>query len=149
MFWYPLSVCTNKEWYYQLHVVLCHMLPGFIGDCYARMNGRKAYRVNIRNILVINLFSNQIFVLQVRMYKKAFKALSAFDYFFSKQWRFISKNSAALWSKISIQDRKIFFFDVREINWISYFETYVLGIRRFILKDDISSLAEAKKNVHR
>lgn len=48
MFWYPLSVCTNKEWYYQLHVLLWHMLPGFLGDCYARIQGRKAYRVIIK-----------------------------------------------------------------------------------------------------
>ena len=81
------------------------------------------------------------------MYRKAFRALSAFDFFFSKEWKFISKNSDGIWSKMSAKDRQIFYFNVRDINWRAYFETYILGTRRFILKDDISTLPEAKKNV--
>jgi fatty acyl-CoA reductase len=81
------------------------------------------------------------------LYKKAFRALSAFEFFFSKQWIFLSKNSDGIWSKMSTKDRQIFYFNVRDINWRAYFETYILGTRRFILKDDISTLPEAKKNV--
>ncbi|EFX77101.1 hypothetical protein DAPPUDRAFT_54566 [Daphnia pulex] len=128
MLWYPTSECTNKNWYYQLNVMLCHIMPAVIADCYARCVGQRANKVRIQN-------------------SKAFRALSAFDFFFSKQWKFISKNSDGIWSKMSAKDRQIFYFNVRDINWRAYFETYILGTRRFILKDDISTLPEAKKNV--
>ncbi|KAI9564151.1 hypothetical protein GHT06_007889 [Daphnia sinensis] len=127
MLWYPTSEITNKNWYYQLNVMLYHIMPAVLVDCYARFMGQRANRV--------------------RLYKKAFRALSAFDFFFSKQWKFISKNSDGIWSMLSARDRQIFYFNVREINWRAYFETYILGTRRFILKDDISTLPEAKKNV--
>lgn len=126
MLWYPTSECTNKDWYYQLSVLLWHMFPAIIVDCYARLRGRRANRA--------------------RLYRKAFRALSAFEFFFSKQWIFISKNPEVIWSKLSTRDRQMFYFNVREINWRAYFETYILGTRRYILKDDISTLPQAKKN---
>lgn len=51
--------------------------------------------------------------------------------------------------EMSDQDRKIFYFDVREIEWKKYFDVYVLGTRRFILKDDISTLSIARRNLGR
>jgi fatty acyl-CoA reductase len=51
--------------------------------------------------------------------------------------------------EMSEQDRKIFYFDVREIEWKKYFDVYVLGTRRFILKDDTSTLSIARRNLGR
>ena len=51
--------------------------------------------------------------------------------------------------KMSFEDRQIFYFDVRDIDWQHYFDVYIQGTRRFILKDDISSLPEARKNLNR
>lgn len=50
---------------------------------------------------------------------------------------------------MSAEERKVFYFDVRTIDWKSYFDTYILGARKFILKDDISSLTVARKNLTR
>ena len=50
---------------------------------------------------------------------------------------------------MSEEDRRIFYFDVRDIDWKEYFFTYVLGARRFILKDDPSTLPIAKDNLNR
>lgn len=50
---------------------------------------------------------------------------------------------------MSADDREIFYFDVRDIEWKSYFETFVLGARRFILKDDLSTLPLARSNLQR
>lgn len=51
--------------------------------------------------------------------------------------------------KMSAHDRDTFYFDVRDINWERYFETYILGARRFILKDDPSTLSVARSNLNR
>ena len=57
MLWYPTSECTNKDWYYQLSVLLWHMFPAIIVDCYARLRGKRANRVSYTS-LIINLFDS-------------------------------------------------------------------------------------------
>jgi fatty acyl-CoA reductase len=63
------------------------------------------------------------------------------------QWRFVSENQIRLLDYLSETDRSIFYFDVRQINWKSYIETYVAGARRYILKDDPSTLPAARRNL--
>lgn len=77
------------------------------------------------------------------------RAFACLEYFTLRQWRFISNNPFHLMEKMSFEDRQIFYFDVRDIDWQHYFDVYIQGTRRFILKDDISSLPEARKNLNR
>lgn len=46
---------------------------------------------------------------------------------------------------MSVSDQQEFSFDVRQLDWRTYFETYIQGIRQFILKDDPSTLPQARK----
>ena len=50
---------------------------------------------------------------------------------------------------MSAEDRRVFYFDVRKINWPLYLEKYALGARQFILKDDPSSLPVARKKLQK
>jgi fatty acyl-CoA reductase len=83
------------------------------------------------------------------MYERADRAFAALQFFTTHQWRFISNNPILLMEKMSAHDRDTFYFDVRDINWERYFETYILGARRFILKDDPSTLSVARSNLNR
>jgi hypothetical protein len=47
------------------------------------------------------------------------------------------------------QDRKIFNFDVLEIDWKPYLGQYVLGTRRFILKEDPSTFPAARRHLRK
>ena len=76
---------------------------------------------------------------------KAFRALSVFDYFFTRYWIFTSSNYVELWSKMSDRDRQIFYYDVRDLDWRAYFETYILGTRQYIFKESITTVPEANK----
>lgn len=42
-------------------------------------------------------------------------------------------------------DAETFPVDVRKINWEQYVEDYVIGLRRFALRDHLSSLSAAKR----
>lgn len=75
--------------------------------------------------------------------------MDSFSYFTTHEWRFISENPIQLLESMSDEDRRIFYFDVRDIDWASYLETYALGTRRFILKDDPSTLPAARKHLRR
>lgn len=46
-------------------------------------------------------------------------------------------------------DADMFPVDVRKINWEEYIEDYVVGLRIFALRDQISSLSGAKKKLQR
>lgn len=83
------------------------------------------------------------------MYAKAAVAFSSLQFFTTHQWRFISNNPIHLLEQMSNQDKQTFYFDVRDIKWKSYFETYIQGTRRFVLKEDPSTLPEARRNVNR
>lgn len=67
----------------------------------------------------------------------------------SHQWRFVSKNPLKLLDMLSERDRKMFYFDVRDIDWDKYMEGYVLGARRYLLKDDMSTVPAARRNLNR
>ncbi|VDP05277.1 unnamed protein product [Heligmosomoides polygyrus] len=43
----------------------------------------------------------------------------------------------------------LFNFDIRQLNWDSYLFDYVMGIKRYILKDDLGKLQAARANLTR
>jgi len=129
MMWYPSSFFTTSDLSFKLNSYIFQQLPAYFLDTIARMTGQR--------------------VKWIRMYERADRAFAALQFFTTHQWRFISNNPILLMDKMSAQDRNIFYFDVRDINWEQYFETYILGARRFILKDDPSSLSIARSNLKR
>lgn len=42
-----------------------------------------------------------------------------------------------------------FVIDIRSLNWDAYIRQYILGIRKYVLKDDNTSLEAARKKVRR
>lgn len=85
----------------------------------------------------------------MRLYDRAHRAISCLDFFMTHQWRFVSENPIRLLDYLSESDRRTFYFDVRQISWDSYIETYVIGARRYILKDNPSTLPAARRNLNK
>ena len=77
------------------------------------------------------------------------ETFSTLEFFTTNQWRFISNNSFHLLDVMSIKEQEIFYFDVRKINWQNYFDSYVLGVKNFVLKEDLSTLPLARSNLKR
>nr|CAH0106207.1 unnamed protein product [Daphnia galeata] len=55
--------------------------------------------------------------------------------------------SGLLLEKKCSEDRSTYDFDVRKINWESYMESYVSGVRKYLLKEDSSTLNFRKSNL--
>lgn len=83
----------------------------------------------------------------VRVQAKLEKAAKCLEYFSTQQWRFSDENVRHLNSMLSNEDRNTFMFDVRQINWTQYLESYVLGIRQFIFKEHPSSIPKTRKHL--
>jgi fatty acyl-CoA reductase len=66
-------------------------------------------------------------------------------YFSVREWKYDDENMRSLIGKLSAEDRDIFYFDIKQLNWHEYLETCVEGVRQNILKDDMSTLPLATK----
>jgi len=87
--------------------------------------------------------------LKVSLYNKIHRASSCLNFYVVREWKFVSNNPIQLLEEMSVEDRRDFNFDVREINWESYVTNYILGCRRFLLKDNIQTLQTARRNLSR
>jgi hypothetical protein len=98
------------------------------------------------------LKNNTCFFLLLRMmktYEKLHKFTGVISYFCTRQWKFSNQNVQKMWSNMSEEDRKIFDFNIRNLNWDKYLGEGLMGVRTFVLKDDPKRLPEAIKKRYR
>lgn len=127
--WYP-GGSIHANWVVNTFGMLTlHILPAYVLDFFSRISGKKP--------------------IMVRIQSKLLKAAKCLEYFTTQQWRFNDDNVKHLNSVLSAEDRRTFLFDVREIHWPSYLESYALGIRHFIFKEQPSSLPKARKHLQK
>lgn len=70
-----------------------------------------------------------------------FKGMQYTSFFTCREWLFDKRNTDDLSSRLSPDDKEKFDFETKHIDWPSYMETCVLGVRRFYHK-------EPDKNLH-
>lgn len=70
-------------------------------------------------------------------------------YFQARKWLFKIDNVKNLWKSLTPEDKEIFYFDIKKVNWAEYAQCYALGVRVFMMKDDIQTLPEARKKLKR
>lgn len=83
------------------------------------------------------------------VYKKVNKFSDVLAYFTARNWVFKNDNVQSLWQGLNADDKKIFPFDFKTLDWNNYFYNYVRGIRKFILKEDPSTIPYAKVKLRR
>lgn len=72
------------------------------------------------------------------------KANTALVFFANKQWEFSDSNTNALWRDMSEVDKKLFFFDIKQMSWDYYARACAIGLRLYLVKDDLHTLKEAR-----
>ncbi|KAL1432937.1 hypothetical protein MTO96_001925 [Rhipicephalus appendiculatus] len=85
----------------------------------------------------------------VRFLEQSKSAMEAVRFFTTQTWEFSSNNMLLLHSRLSPFDRQTFDIDIRKINWESYWENYLLGVRRYLFKQDPSTIPESRKRLKR
>lgn len=73
------------------------------------------------------------------MYKKLEFSFDIIDEFTTREWKFDNINTRELWSSLSREDRKTFYHSFEGFDWHSYMSIYFHGIRKHILKEDLSN----------
>ncbi|XP_049941469.1 putative fatty acyl-CoA reductase CG5065 isoform X3 [Schistocerca serialis cubense] len=82
-------------------------------------------------------------------YRKVHNFNMAVEFFVMREWDFETAQTEALRSRLAAEDRALLPFDPRLIDWESYFDHFVCGVRRFLLKDDLDSVPAARLRYRR
>jgi len=106
-----------------------HTIPAYIADGFLLASGKK------RKVS--------------KMYKRIDKMTETLYYFTENQWQFKTGNYLALLEDMSPHDREVFDFDVRNLDWGSYMESTILGIKQFLLKEDLADLPKAQMRIRK
>ncbi|KAH8025335.1 hypothetical protein HPB51_007048 [Rhipicephalus microplus] len=106
-----------------------HRCPAVIFDAYLWLSGRKPK--------------------MLRLFNKLYKVMVSLEYFTTHEWRFHCGNLLALLQEVSPADRKTFCADLRLLDWGNYFKDYVVGTRKFVLKEDPSTVPEGRNALRR
>ncbi|XP_021936348.1 fatty acyl-CoA reductase wat-like [Zootermopsis nevadensis] len=114
---------------YKLYALLIHLLPALVGDTALLAIGQKPRLM--------------------RTYKKVHQLLDTTSYFRNRQWAFSNQNMIHMWNKLSEDDRKIFDFNISNLNWDLYLRQGLMGLRTFVLKDDPKKLPQAIRKRYR
>lgn len=125
VFIYPAGGFKRNYLWNRLCVLMEHQLPATLMDFLLIVIGKKPKLISI--------------------YKKLHKAIAVLEYFSTREWKFHSNNSRILMEKMSPEDRENFNFDISSLDWEEYLKNYVVGTRRYLFKEDDSTIPEARK----
>ncbi|GBP60252.1 Putative fatty acyl-CoA reductase CG5065 [Eumeta japonica] len=114
--WYPTLFMTDKKLLMWTVTYLLEILPAVVIDAVGWLFRREPRMIEKQ--------------------KKLLKLRSVQEYFTLHQFTFLDYNVAGLRKTMSLEDRSIFDFNMNNIDWDSFIETYVIGLRKYLLKED-------------
>lgn len=83
----------------------------------------------------------------VKGYQKINKFAGVLAYFCLRQWDFKNDNIQALWNRLKRQDKELFEFSMKNLDWDMYFYTYTRGGRVYLLKDPLDTVDKGANKV--
>uniref|UniRef100_A0A914I2E4 Fatty acyl-CoA reductase n=1 Tax=Globodera rostochiensis TaxID=31243 RepID=A0A914I2E4_GLORO len=83
----------------------------------------------------------------VRIYRKIWRMMEVLHYFTSRGWIFESDNALAMWENLSEEDKKLYCFDVRKLDWGNYLFDYLMGVKIYLLKESLDDVPKAQANI--
>lgn len=126
---YPFGSFKSNKYHDALTRLFVHILPALILDMICGLFGKKRQLFNI--------------------YRKLHSAVFALSHFCTHNYNFRSKNMKILEKHLNETDRKFLNMRIEDMHWLKYWEIYVLGARRYILKEEDHTLEESRKSLKR
>ncbi|XKL66904.1 hypothetical protein PGB90_010324 [Kerria lacca] len=123
--WACSAILNKYEFVHRIYVFLLHLIPAFVVDTVAILRGKKPK--------------------MWQLYQKMHKMNELFLYFLIRNWSSPSNNVKELWNNLGERDKQIFNFNLNNLKWNEYFGDYVMGLRLYVVKDDLDTLSYAKK----
>ncbi|EEB14256.1 male sterility domain-containing protein, putative [Pediculus humanus corporis] len=125
--WYPTIKLHGNFTLFRISTIFLHFLPGIIFDLLLKLNKKKP-----------RLF---------KLHCKVDNSLCRLAPFIFREWFFDCTNTKKLLMSITEKDRIFFDFDISSINYDQFFESAVVGVRRYLNKEPDETLEKAKKKI--
>ncbi|XP_048269881.1 fatty acyl-CoA reductase 1 [Bombus terrestris] len=123
--WYPSCSVIANEYIYNVRSVIPHILRAFVIDVFLRLRGSKP--------------------IMMKLLRNGNKLFTFIGYFILHEWTFERDNCTDLARKVKmLKDSDMVKLDLRDMNWEKYVATYLMGIRKFILKQDFKPTARQR-----
>lgn len=126
---YPFGTFKNNRYYDLAWRPFSHIIPAIILDLLLWLSGHKR------------------FVLSV--YAKLHATTRALEHFTTHDYNYKSENIHLIRRELCDEDRKILKTDIENMQWVDFWKGYILGTRRYILKESDDTLPEARQNLQR
>ncbi|KAG8222376.1 hypothetical protein J437_LFUL002995 [Ladona fulva] len=123
--WYYTLTLNKSRFIHSIYVLFLHFLPALLVDIVGHAIGKQPRLLKI--------------------YQKINKFSEVISYFSTQYWKFENSNTQELWKRLDPMDQELLPFDMTTMNWDNYFQKHILGLRIYLVKDDISTLPEARK----
>ncbi|XP_075898692.1 fatty acyl-CoA reductase 1 isoform X1 [Nelusetta ayraudi] len=120
---------TSNHLINQYWIVVSHKAPAFLYDLYLRLIGREPR--------------------MMKTITRLHKSMMVMEYFTSHSWVWNTDNITMLMSQMSPEDKKVFNFDVRQLHWAEYMESYCMGTKKYVLNEELSGLPAARKHLNK
>ncbi|XP_026740050.1 fatty acyl-CoA reductase wat-like [Trichoplusia ni] len=115
--WYNFAWQTTNNFLFFVYSWFLHLIPAYLIDGICLILGKERRFV--------------------KLYKKVYKMSKALSYFTTHNWRFVDGNTEALYNGLSEVDKVIFDFDVMTIDWREYMLKWIIGLRKYVIKDGL------------
>jgi len=127
----PYPRFTMNRYWRNLNIFVDHALPAYIADFFMKILGKKPRFA--------------------RLWGKVEKAVDTLEYFTTREWDFQTKSMIDVWNQMKPEDQELFNYDMRQsgFRWDQYLEMYILGVKKFILNEQLSNLPQARKQYKR
>ncbi|CAB3257546.1 unnamed protein product [Arctia plantaginis] len=123
--WYPHLKFVPTLLMFRLSAILVHFFPAVLLDMVLRITGG-------RPILI-------------RLHKNVWSSLNRLERFIFSEWKFYNPNTIELEKKLNKSDKELFFIDISSLQWLQYFTTLHLGVRRYLNREKESTLPAARQ----
>ncbi|KAM8860699.1 fatty acyl-CoA reductase 1 isoform 3-T4 [Synchiropus picturatus] len=120
---------TTNRLINQYWIAVSHKAPAFLYDLYLRLVGQEPR--------------------MMKTITRLHKAMMVLEYFTSHSWVWNTDNVAMLQSHMAPEDKKLFNFDVRQLHWAEYMESYCMGTKKYVLNEELSGLPAARKHLNK
>jgi len=125
----PNIAITGTPLVHQYWQVVSHYIPAILADGVSILIGAKPRFMNI--------------------YKKLDSSLQTMDFFVHHEWRWDNEVFLKILHAVPAHERDVFHFDMKSINWDRYYRALTLGIKMYLVKDDMNELPKARRLVQR
>ncbi|NXX51383.1 FACR1 reductase, partial [Tricholaema leucomelas] len=85
----------------------------------------------------------------MKIINRLHKSMMLLQYFSTQSWDWSSDNMNMLMSHLNTEDKKLYNFDVRQLHWSEYIESYCLGAKKYLLNEDMAGIPAARQHLRK